>query len=122
MTIVEFLVFVRSCGAIEPCLFVAYYSTMFPTAVSSVDPKFQRQIFLHNMESSRSISRKEIWKIRRGGQGTNRVFRGKKVADMRRSGVYRDILCGGGLSSIFIGGRYKSGLPKSAVKLLLNQS
>ena len=49
---------------------------MFPTAVSSVDTNFLRKTFLQNMESFRTISRKDIWKIRRGGQGTNRVFRG----------------------------------------------
>ena len=56
MTIIKFLV-----GAIEPCLFVAYYLTMFPTAVSSVDPTFQMHIFLHSMESIRTISSKDIW-------------------------------------------------------------
>ena len=49
---------------------------MFPTAVSSVESTFQRHIFIQNMESFRAISRKDIWRIRRGGQGTNRVFRG----------------------------------------------
>ena len=39
-----------------------------------------------------------------------------------RYGVYYDILCGGGLSSMVMGGIYKTGLTKSAVKGLLKQS
>ena len=78
MTIIKSLFLIRACGAIEPCIFVAYYSTMFPTAVSSVEPTFQRHIFPHNMESIRIISRKEIWIMRRGGQITNMIFRGKR--------------------------------------------
>ena len=76
MTIIKFLVFIRACGTIEPCIFVAYFSTMFPTTVSYVDSTFQRHIFLQNMESIMTISRKDIWIIRRGGQVTNIVFRG----------------------------------------------
>ena len=45
------------------------------------------------------------------------------IAAGSRSGVYRALLCGeGGLSSMVMGGRCISGLPKSAVKGLLNQS
>ena len=76
MTIIKCLVFIRACGAIEPCIFVASFLTMFPTAVSSMDSTFQRHMFLQNMESFRTIGRKGIWLIGRGGQGTNRVFRG----------------------------------------------
>ena len=39
-----------------------------------------------------------------------------------RYGVYRDLLCRGGLSLMVIGGRCKAGLTKSAVKGLLKQS
>ena len=68
------------------------------------------------MESDRIIRRKDIWKIRRGGQ-SNILF--SEVTDMGagiRSGVYRDILCGWGISSMVMGCRLKSGIPKSAVK------
>ena len=78
MTIIKFLFLIRACGVIGPCLFVASYLTMFPKAVSSVDPTFERHIFLHNMESIRIIRRKEIWRIRRGGQSTNIIFRGNR--------------------------------------------
>ena len=78
MTIIKSLVFIRAYGAIEPCLFVEYYSTMFPRALSSVDPNFQRHIFFRNMDSFRTIISKDIWQIRRGGQSTNRVFRGNR--------------------------------------------
>ena len=49
---------------------------MYPTAVSSVEKTVHRQTFLQNMDIFLNISRKDIWKIRRGGHGTNRVFRG----------------------------------------------
>ena len=75
MTIIKFLVFIRACEAIEHFLFVASFSTMFHTTVSSAEYTFQRHIFLQNMESTRIVSKKGIWRIRRGGQGTNRFFR-----------------------------------------------
>ena len=78
MTIIKSLVLIRACEAIEPSLFVAYYLTMFPSEVFSVEPNFQMHIFLRNMDSSRSINREEIWKIRRGGQSTNIIFRGNR--------------------------------------------
>ena len=78
MTIIKFLVFIWACGSIEPCLFVAYFSAVFPTAVSYVYTTFHRHIFLQNMESFRTVSRKDIWRIIRGGQGTKRVFRGNR--------------------------------------------
>ena len=59
-TIIKVLRIIISCGAIEPCLFVASFLIIFPTAVSAVDSTFQRQIFLHNMESIRTISRNDI--------------------------------------------------------------
>ena len=37
-------------------------------------------------------------------------------------GAYRDLLCGGGLSKIVMGGTCISWIPKSDVKGLLNQS
>ena len=87
---------------------------MFPTAVSYVDYTFQRHIFLQNMESFRNIIRKDIWKIRRGGQGTNRVFRGNI------NGIWEQIW---GISgSLVREGRCISGLPQSAVNGLLKHS
>ena len=44
------------------------------------------------------------------------------MASGSKSGVYRALLCGLGLSSMVMGGRFKAGIPKSAVKGLLNQS
>ena len=77
MTIIKSALIIL-CGSIEPFLFVAYVLAMFPTTVSSVHPTFQRHIFLHNMESIRTISRKDIWLIRRGGQSTTIIFRGNR--------------------------------------------
>ena len=37
-------------------------------------------------------------------------------------GVYRVILCGRGLQSMAMVGRFKAGLPQSTIKVLLNQS
>ena len=38
-----------------------------------------------------------------------------------RFGAYWDLLCGGGLSSMVMGGRCIAGIPQSAVNGLLNQ-
>ena len=122
MTIIKILVFVRACGAIEPCLFIAYYSTMFPTAVSSVDPTFQRYIFLHNMYSISIDSRKDIWRIRSVGQGKNKISEATEMASGSRSWVYWALLYRQGLSSKAMGCRFKVGLPYLSVKVLLKQS
>ena len=60
MKIIKPLVFIISCGGIEPCLFVAYVSTMFPTTVSSFHPSKVRLKFIHNIEGIRIIIRKDI--------------------------------------------------------------
>ena len=78
MIIIKSTFIIRECGAIEPCLFVAYYLTMFPIALSCVYPTVERHIFIHNTYSIRIIRRKEIWIIRRGGQSTNVIFRGNR--------------------------------------------
>ena len=117
MTIIKILVFFRACGAIEPCLFIAYYSTMFPTAVYSVDPTFQGYIFLHNMYSISTDSRKDIWRIRSVGQGKNKISEATEMASGSRSGVYWALLYRGGISSMVVGGRCIAGLPKSAARL-----
>ena len=78
MKIIKFLVSIRVCGAIEHFIFVEYVFTMFPTAVSYVDPTLEMHIFIHSMESIRIIISKEICIIRRGGQITNRIFIGNR--------------------------------------------
>ena len=93
--IIKSLVFIISCGSIEPCLFVAYFSTMFPTTVSSVQPTFQRNGFLHNMDNIRIIIRKDICWIRRGVKSTNIIFR------VNRDGIWEQIW---GISGYFIRG------------------
>ena len=45
-----------------------------------------------------------------------------EMSDGRRFGAYRNLLCGGGLSSMVMGGRYIPGLPQSAVNGLLKYS
>ena len=74
---INFIFLIRACEAIEPCLFVAYFLIVFPTADSCVESNLDIHIFIHNMDSISTIRRKEIWRIRRGGQSTNRIFRGK---------------------------------------------
>ena len=76
MTKINIIFLIRACGSIEPCIFVAYFLTIFSTSVSNVDPTFERHIFLHNIESIRIIRRKKIWWFIRVGQITNRTFRG----------------------------------------------
>ena len=44
------------------------------------------------------------------------------MADRSISGVYQALLCRRVLSSMFVGGRFKNGPPKSALELLLKQS
>ena len=95
---------------------------MFPTAVSSVEMTFHRQTFLQNMDSFQSISRKDICKIRRVGQGTNRVFRGNRNGSWEHIWGISGSLMRGGLSSMVMGGRCIAGMPQSAVNVLLKQS
>ena len=96
MTIIKFLFLIRACGATEPCLFVASFSTMFPTALSSVDSTFQRHIFLQNMESLRP----SVGRISGKSEGLFKVLTEfSEATDMEsesRSRAYWDILCGGG--------------------------
>ena len=122
MTIIKFLVLIIACIAIEPCLFVASFFTMFSTAVSSDESNLEWQIFLQNTESIKIIIRKQIWQIRRGVQSTNRISEETDISDGIRSGVYRAHLCGRGLSSMVMGGRYKYGLPNSYVNGLSKKS
>ena len=122
MTIIKFLDFIRACGAIEPCLFVAYFSAMFPATVSSVESTFQRHFFLQNMDSIRIVSSKDIWRIRRGGQGTNRFFRGNIDGSWEQIWGTSGSLLQGGLSSMVMGGICIAGLPQSAVNGLFRQS
>ena len=58
-TIIKFPVLIRACGAIEPCIFVAFL-IVFPTAVYYFHPTKERTIFIHNMESNMIIRRKDI--------------------------------------------------------------
>ena len=51
---------------------------MFPTEVSHFHPSKVRIVFPHNMERIRIIRKKEIRRIRTGGQSTNRIFRGNR--------------------------------------------
>ena len=121
-TIINVLVFIRACGAIEPCIVVAPFNTMFHTTVSYMDSSFQTKIFLQNMESIRISSSKDIWKIRKGGQGTNRVFRGNRDGRWEQIWVISGSLTQGGQSSMVMVGNCITGMPQSSVKGLSNQS
>ena len=80
MTVITFISFIRACGSVEPCFFVAYFFIMFPTAVSSFHPVTVIIIFLYVMGRVRIIIRyrKESWWTRRGVQSTNIIFRGNR--------------------------------------------
>ena len=60
--------------------FVASFIVVFLTEVSSFHPATVRIIFLNFMGRVRIIRRqeKEQWRIKRGGQITNRIFRGNR--------------------------------------------
>ena len=49
MTVIKFLFFIRALAAIEPIIFVAYFSIIFPRAVSYFNPAMVRLIFIHGM-------------------------------------------------------------------------
>ena len=70
MTIIQFIVLIRACGEIQPCIFVASFFILFSRAVSYVHPTKERHIFFHSMGSIGNIRRKEIYLIMRGGQST----------------------------------------------------
>ena len=76
-------------------------------SIISVDPTFERHIFLHAMESIRIIIRKEIWRIRRGDQSTNIIFRGNRDGSWGQIWGISGFLMheGGGISSMVMGGR-----------------
>ena len=120
MIIIKFLAFIRACRAIEPFIFVASYLAMFTATVSSVDPTFQGGVFIHNMEIIMIIGSKEIWIIRRGGQGTNRIFRGNIDGRWDQIwGILGSLMQTRGgevLSSMLMGGRFIYRLPQSAIK------
>ena len=80
MTEIKFLVFIRAHGAIQPRLFVASFFIVFPRAVSSFHPDTVRLVFTHCMGRVRIIRRyeKESWRIIRGVQSTNIIFRGNR--------------------------------------------
>ena len=96
---------------------------MYPTAVSSAEMTVHRQTFLQNMDIFLTISRKDIWQIRRGGKGTNRFFRGNRNGSWDQIwGIKGSLMQGGGVSSMVMGGICIAGLPQSAVNGLLKQS
>ena len=49
MTVIEFLVFIRACGAIEPHLFVVSFFIMFPRAVFYFHPATVSLVFINVM-------------------------------------------------------------------------
>ena len=87
MTIIKFLVIIRACGEIEPCISVAYFFIMFPTVVSSVHPSLERHIFIHSMNIIGIIRSKETWRIISGGESNTIISRGK------RDGSWDQIWC-----------------------------
>ena len=68
-----------------------------------------------------TISRKDIWQIRRGGQGTYLVFRGNIIGSWEQIwGITGSHKRGGSIIN-GDGGRFIAGLPQSAVNGLLKQ-
>ena len=55
MTLIKFLVFIISIGAIEPRIFVAIVFVVFPRAVSAFQSATVRLIFIHFMGRVRII-------------------------------------------------------------------
>ena len=122
MTVMKFCVLIRACGAIEPCPFVAYFLSCFlqkypiftlPRKVTSI---FITWRVLGSSEGRRYGKSEGVVKV---------LKEFSKATDMAaggRSGVYRAHLCGQGLSSKIMGGRFKYGIPKSYVKGLFKQS
>ena len=122
MTIIKFIVLIRAYVAIETCLFVASLLIMFSTAVPPFHPIKEIHILLHNMESIKIVIRKEIWRIRRGGQRIKIIFRGNRDGSWEQIWGIAGSLCKWGLSSKVMRGRFKDGIPNSSIKELSNQS
>ena len=115
MTVVKFIIFIRSCGSIEPSLFVASFFIMFPRSVSSFHPVMVKLFLFQAMEKVRIIRRqdKELRIIRRGVQSNNRVSRGNRNSIWKQIwGIVRSIMWVG-LSSMVMGGRFKPGITQS---------
>ena len=94
MKIIKFLVLIRACGEIEPCIFVVFFWPCFLQHYPH--PNLERNKFIHNIESISIIRRMEIWQIRRGGQITIRISEKTDMTDGSRYGVHRALLCGEG--------------------------
>ena len=80
MTVITFLFFVRSRGAIEHRLFVAFLLIIFPRAVSPFHPATASLIFISGMGRVRIIimQQKQTCLIRRHGQIIKIIFRGNR--------------------------------------------
>ena len=63
-----------------------------------------------------------MWVIIRYGQSTNIFFRGKIYVRWKQIRGTAGFLSGQGLSSMIMGGIFKSGLPPPSGKLLLKHS
>ena len=89
MTVIKLLVFIIAHGAIEPRIFVACFSIVFPRAVSSFHPVTVRLVFLHCMGSVRIIRSYEkwSWQIRRSVQSNNIFSKAIEMVDGSISGV-----------------------------------
>ena len=118
MTVIKLFVIISARGGIELCIFVVSSFIVFSTAVYYLRPVILSLVLLRFVEIVRIIIRKEIWIIRRGWQSTERISEATEMADGSRSRVLRRW----GLSSILMGDRFRSELPKSAARELLKQS
>ena len=78
MTVITFLVFIRSGVAIKPISFIFFVAS--PKAVSYFHLFVVRLVFIHGTSRVRIIVNKEkhLWLIRRGGQSTNIFFIGNR--------------------------------------------
>ena len=84
-TVITFLSFSRTRGAIEPN-FLSYYYIIEPREVSYFNPATERVVFPDGVFSIVSIRSLEnnLWLIRRVSQSTNRFFRGNRDDSWKR--------------------------------------
>ena len=87
---------------------------MFPTSVSYFHPDTVSIIFIHCMETVTIIRKwdKEFSLIIKDGESINMISDTKEMAARIRLGVYCALSCGAGLSSLVMGGRFRSDTPK----------
>ena len=113
MTLIKVLVLNRACGAIESCLFVGSFLSCFLQNYPILTLPSKGTYLFMTCRASGS-SKKGYLENYKGGQSTKFLSEATDMETGIISAVYRDLLCGQGISLKVIGGILKAGLLKQS--------